>query len=159
MLRHWLERVDDRFMGTPLDVHPHDAILHAMRLAAGEVAYCDAQVRRLSEDELFERPNKETWVELPSGPIVMVEEKRDAEVVSRWVQLRDNAADRMAKYGEMAIRVGVEERRIKLAEQEANLVSRFFEAVLGDLNLSPQQFQKVGPAMRKHLALVEGVAV
>jgi hypothetical protein len=144
-------------MGSPLAVHPHDAIIWAMRLCAGEVLYCDAQVARLSEEELFELPRKQTFAIMPSGKYELVEEKREYDLISRWVRLRDNAADRMAQYAALAIKCGVEERKVKLAEQEATLVSKYFERVLSEVHLSPEQFARVGPAMRKHLALIEGV--
>lgn len=154
-LRHWLERVDDRFMGTPLDVHPHEALLQCLRITAGEVRYCDQQIRRLEEDELFERPATETLAVMPSGRVVVAEEKRGFEVISRWVQWRSSALDRLARYSKMALDVGIEERQIQLAEREADLIGRYFEAVLGDLELTPAQQKALGPAMRRHLSLVE----
>lgn len=154
-LREFLERVDDRFMGTPVDIHPHDAILMAMRFAVGEVLYCDAQVARLSEEELFEVPRRQTVAQMTDGHFEVIEEKRDPELISRWIRLRNGAADRAAKYAEMALRCGVEEAKVKIAEQEANLVSRYFETVLSEINLTPDQFKRVGPAMRKNLQLLE----
>src|SRR6516165_4539144 len=84
-LKTWMARVDDRFMGSPIDVDPHDAIIHAIRVTAGEVKYCDEQIRKLSEDELFERPLETSVQQLPSGKWVVIEEKRNPEVISRWV--------------------------------------------------------------------------
>ena len=40
-LRTYLERVEGRFMGTPLNIAAEDAIMWAMRVSAGEAAYCD----------------------------------------------------------------------------------------------------------------------
>jgi hypothetical protein len=155
-LKSWLERVDDRFMGSPIDVHPHEALLHALRVTAGEVAYCDEQIRKLQEDELFERPAETYYAQMPSGAWQLIEEKRDAEVISRWVQLRDGSLDRMAKYSKMALDVGIEERTVQLAERQAELVTRFFESVLDELELTPEQYEKLGPAMRKNLVLTQG---
>lgn len=138
-LHRWLKRVDDRFMGTPLDVDPHDALLHAIRIAAGEVAYCDAQIRRLEEDELFERPRKKTYQRLPSGSLELIEERRDAEVISRWVSLRRDAADRMARYSKMAIDAGIDERRVAVAERVADVIAPLLQNLADDLNLTSKQ--------------------
>lgn len=120
-------------MGAPVDVHPHDAILWAMRVSAGEVVYCDQQIRRLEEDELFERPTKTQLVELPSGKIEQIHESREPEQFSRWVRWRDRAMKNMAMYAKMALDVGIEERQIQLAEKQAQQLVNVITAVLTDL--------------------------
>lgn len=129
----WLARVEGRFMGAPVDVHPHDAILWAMRVSAGEVVYCDQQIRRLEEDELFERPTKTQLVELPSGKVEEIHESREPEQFSRWVRWRDRAMKNMAMYAKMALDVGIEERQIQLAEKQAQQLVNVITAVLTDL--------------------------
>lgn len=151
LLKQWLERVESRFLGTPVDVQPHDAILLALRIAAGEVKYCDAQVTRLSEDELFERPESLIWVESPDGESNLLTEKRNGEVISRWVSLRRDAVDRMARYAKMAIDVGIEEREVNMTLRDAHQVATFFECVMNDIGLSQSQRVKLGPAMRRHI--------
>lgn len=152
----WLERVDGRFMGVPLDVTPEEAVIGALHLTAGEVAYCNEQIARLTDDELFERPARETYVEMPSGRCELVEVKVDPEQLSRWVQIRDSAIDRMAKYARMAAEMGVEERTIALAERQSKYITDFVEQVLEDIELTPRQHKRLGPAMRRHLELLEG---
>jgi hypothetical protein len=158
VVKEWLTRVDGRFMGTPTDIHPHDAILKAIRITNGEIDYCDAQIARLCEDELFERPLTVILAEMPDGNKELITQKRDAEVLSRWVLLRQAATDRLARYSKMALDIGIEEAQLKLAEREADMVSDYLEAVISDLSLTPDQRRKLGPSMRKHLELIEGTA-
>lgn len=132
-LSDWFKRVEGRFMGEPISIHPHDAILWAMRVSAGEVAYCDQQIACMSEDELFERPSKVTYVEMPSGQIESITEVRDAEQLSRWVLWRDHAMKNMTTYAKMALDVGIEERQIALAEQQAQRLVAVISKVLSDL--------------------------
>jgi hypothetical protein len=120
-------------MGHPIDIDPNDAILWAMRIEAGEVAYCDAQIQRLSEDELFERPQREHVVELPSGQIETIVEIRDAEQMNRWVLWRDHAMERMARFAKMAIDAGIEQRQLELAEQQAHQLVQVITSILTDL--------------------------
>lgn len=133
VLRGWLERVEGRFFGTPTDIEPAEAIMLAIRITNGEIIYCDEQIARLSEDELFERPLKTMYAEMPSGEFEIVEEKRDAEVLSRWVSFRDNAVERLARYAKMALDVGIEERQIQLAEQQAQQLVAVITSILTDL--------------------------
>jgi hypothetical protein len=150
-LRKWFDRVDDRFMGTPMEsIHPHEAILWAMRVSAGEVAYCDAQIARLEEDELFERPLKQTTIALPSGNIETVTEVRDVETMNRWVMWRDHSMKNMATYAKMALDVGIEERQIQLAEQQAQQLVAIISAVLTDLGHDLQDF-RIRDVVRKRL--------
>lgn len=126
-LKHWLSRVDDRFMGSPVDIQPHQGILLALSIAAGEVHYCQEQIRRLHESETFERPLKETISD------EFTTETYDSEVVSRWVTLRDNAADRMAKYAKAASDMQIDEQQIKIAEGQAQQIVSVITKILTDL--------------------------
>ena len=157
-LRGWLDRVEGRFMGVPKDVTPADALATALRIAAGEVEYCTQQIARLCDDELFERPARTVYAEMPSGGWEMVEERRDAEVVTRWQQLRTAAMDRMARYAKMALDVGLDERQQTLQENQAALIARFFETVMNDVELTDEQTKLLGPAMRRHLEVIESTA-
>lgn len=155
LLYDWISRVDDRFFGSPRDISPHEAILKAIAITHGEVLYCDAQIGRLSEDELFERPLQTTVADMPDGSTTLITERRDAETVSRWVTFRQSAIERLARYSKMALDIGIEERQLMLAEREADMMSTYFESVLRDLELSPQQRKALGPAMRKHFGIIE----
>jgi len=155
LLYDWIARVDDRFFGSPTDISPHEAILKAIAITHGEVLYCDAQISRLHEDELFERPLHTTVADMPDGSMQLITERRDEEQVSRWVSFRQNAVDRLARYSKMALDIGIEERQLALAERVANIVSDYFEAVLRDIELTPLQRKQLGPAMRKHMDIIE----
>lgn len=135
----WLERVDDRFMGTPIDVDPHEALLQAIRIAAGEVYYCDRQISRLEEDLLFERPARKVYTRLPSGHLELIEVRRNEEQMNRWVQWRKDATDRMARYSKMAIDAGIDERRVAVAERVADVLAPLLQNLADDLHLTPKQ--------------------
>lgn len=156
-LANWMARVELRFFGSPVDMHPHEAIMFALRVTAGEVAYCDAQIERLSEDETYERPVRTIYSLMPDGHGEYIQERRDAEILSRWASLRASAIDRMARYAKMAIEVGVSELEVKLAESESKIIASFFEACMDDLELTSEQREQVGVSMRKHIHLVTGL--
>lgn len=143
-LLYWLERVDGRFMGAPLDVEPHEALLHAIRVTAGEVSYCDQQITRLSEEELFEKPTR--TVVTDSDEFSSVVTYRGEDVISRWVSLRTLAVERMAKYSKMALDAGIAERQVQVAERFADAIAPLFKGLVEDLNLTPEQ-AKLLPAV------------
>jgi hypothetical protein len=145
-------------MGTPIDVDPHDAIIHAIRVTAGEVNYCDSQIRKLSEDELFERPLETNIAQLPSGKWIEVEEKRTAEVISRWVTLRDDALGNLVKYSKYAIEVGIDERRVRVAERVADVIAPLLTDLAVDLNLSDEQRKLLPMVIDRRLRSLEAAS-
>ena len=157
-LKMWMARVDDRFMGSPIDVDPHDAIIHAIRVTAGEVKYCDEQIRKLSEDELFERPLETSVQQLPSGKWVTIEEKRNPEVISRWVTLRDDAMDNLVKYSKWAIEVGIDERRVRVAERVADVIAPLLSDLAVDLDLTDEQRRRLPMVIDKRLRVLEAAS-
>ena len=69
----------------------------------------------------------------------------------------ERASDRLASYAAAALKAGVDERKVRLHEQQGALVSQVIRAVLGDLNLSPEQEALVGTVVPARLrALSEG---
>jgi hypothetical protein len=154
-LRDWLSRVDDRFMGTPLDIDPHDAIIHAIRVTAGEVKYCDAQISRLHQDELFERPLETSIQQLPNGKWVIIEEKRNVEVISRWVVLRDEALANLVRYSKWALEVGIDERRVRVAERVADVIAPLLNDLALDLDLTDEQRELLPGVIGKRLRALE----
>jgi hypothetical protein len=156
VLARWFTRVEARFFGTPIDIHPYDALMKCIAITHGEVIYCDKQMRKLTEDELFERPLTRTETQLPflEGGKVMVTERRDMEQISRWHTLRTNAIDRLARYAKMAIDIGLEERELELAKSQAEVIRLFVDACVSDLNLTSEQRKQVAPIMRKHAGII-----
>jgi hypothetical protein len=146
-LSDWLGRVDDRFMGTAIEVDPHEAIVAGISICAGEVAYCEAQISRLAEDELFERPLLTELVEMPfSHEFNTITEKRDAEVISRWVSLRDSAVDRMVKYSKIALDLGIAQERVNAATRVADAMVPLLKRLPQALSLTAEQ-QALLPAL------------
>lgn len=50
-----------------------------------------------------------------------------------------------------AIKAGIEERRVQLAEQQGALVAQAIRAILGDLQLTPEQQSRVSEVVPRHL--------
>ena len=68
------------------------------------------------------------------------------------------AQDRLAQYATAALRAGVQERQIKLAEDQGMLVAQVIRAVLDDLQLTSEQSGRVPEIVPRHLRLITGNA-
>lgn len=74
-----------------------------------------------------------------------------AAKLAEWIdQLRKLCTD--------AIRCGIEERRVRFAEQQGQMVADVIKAILGDLDLTPEQQGRVAEVVPLHLRRLMHVA-
>jgi hypothetical protein len=66
------------------------------------------------------------------------------------------ASDRLASYAAAALKAGVEERRVRLAEQQGALVAQAIRNILDALHLTPAQLELVPTVVPAQLRLIGG---
>lgn len=120
-------------MATPIETDPVSAISGILNLSAGQLTYTTMKVADLREEDLFGESGINVWV--------------------RW---QERLMNQTAKFANIAAAMGIEERRVKIAEIQTTLMTRMIEAVVGELDLTPAQRKKVGPAIRKALPVIAG---
>ena len=130
--------------GLPVDTTPEQAILDEVRRTAGHVRWLEEQVHALTRGEL-------TW-----GITKVKEGGDDAGVTEEAVPhalLRLYQAERahLVKVCGEAIRCGIEERRVRLAESQGNLVAEALRRILDDLRLTPEQQARVAQVVPQRL--------
>ena len=138
-------------LAQPIETDPSQALLDLVSSAAGEVAYWRNRV-----DEIQDRDEKR----LTSGLTKITEGKdrggvttlRTVETVAAieyrmWV----DAQERLARYATAALRAGVEERRVRLAEDQGALVAQVIRRILDRLDLSEWQAEMVGSIVPEEL--------
>jgi hypothetical protein len=135
------------------EIDPHVAMLEEVYRAAGVVAYLDEQVRSLPEQE-------QVWgvtekVEKSAGEFPGTDTTYAAEL-NVWIRWWQQERAALAKVAREALAAGVEERRVRLAEQQGALLADVIRRVLGDpeLGLSAEQQQKAAPVVARHLRAV-----
>lgn len=103
------------------DTNPTDALLEEVQWTAGHVAWLRARIQESQAGDQGEG----------SGTDAVA-----AQVVLELYQ-RDRA--HLLSACKTALAAGVEERRVKLAEQQGALLADVIKAILGDLHLTPEQ--------------------
>ena len=121
-------------LGREVPIHPHDAIVWSIEIAAGELMYANEQVAHL---------DIERWVTVSD------------RLVHPWVVFRNQANDRLMNYAAIAARVGIEERRVQLAEQHGERIAKVIRAVLLERGVDPDA-PETRESVRRHLTLVAG---
>jgi hypothetical protein len=146
-------------MGLPINaLDPEEALLECIRIAGGEVRYASERIAELRPEEavgpvVTTRPLKEEkGAESPEYRI----EEHGAPAVHIWIEVRHRAMDRLVNYTKIAIAAGLEERRVRVAEQQGELLAKAVQGILKELGVADDP--KAPEIVRRHLTLVAGDA-
>lgn len=138
--------------GAPKDVDPAQALLDLVHWTAGEVEYWRTRVRTLAEQD----EDALTWG--------VTRDKSGGQDYGTTSEAKPNVAyamlyaaqDRLAQYATAALKAGVAERQVALAEQQGSLVAGAVRAILDALGLSPEQWARVPDVVPAQLRLLAG---
>jgi hypothetical protein len=134
------ERLLRRRLGMRLDdtsPDPAQILLNLVATKATEVEWLDAKIQALeSDDDLFWGVTKRKKGETAFGSTS--EETREAAQHIIY-QLLHKAQDQLAKYTSDALRAGIEERQVKLAERTSAQFSWILQQLITRLDLTPTQ--------------------
>jgi len=130
------------------EIDPHEALLEEVHRAAGIVAWLDEKVRSLSEEELTWGVTQE--VTKQSGETPGVDTTQSAEL-SVWVKWWQQERAALAKVSKLALDAGVEERQVRLAEAQGAKLAQVIRDILADLDLTPEQQQRVPVVVPRRL--------
>lgn len=126
--------------GLPREIDPHAALIEELHRTAGHVAYMAQMIRDLEGDSALKQYQRGD-----NGTI---------ERPSVWIELYHEERKHFASVAKTCIAVGIEERRVKLAEQQGELMAQVVRGILADLDvdLTPE-VQKV---VRKNFTVIQG---
>lgn len=147
-----------RLFAAPVDIDPAQALLELVQWTAGEVRYWRAEVAAIAENS----PHALVWGKAkseegfgPQGPVDTTTMEAAPPVAYRMLE---SAQDRLAKYAAAALRAGVEERRVRLAEDQGAAVAGVIRKILERLDLLEWQAELVPTIVPEELrALTAGV--
>jgi hypothetical protein len=140
--------------GIKIQTSATEALLEEVQWTAGHVAWLRERVQEIESSARIEGTDRE-------HPLVwgVTKEKSGGEdrgttkeaVPNVWLRLYQQERDHLVKVCSAAIKAGIEERRIQLAEQQGALVAQAIRAILGDLQLTPEQQARVPEVVPRHL--------
>lgn len=137
--------------GVPVDTTPTEAILSQVRIWAGLELFYRERAESLSDnDRIWGVTRRKTGGD-----------DRGTTYEARphiWITMHESASINLVKFCAQAINAGIEERKVRLAEQQGALVADVIKRVLGDLDLTPAQAARVGEVVPRHLRLLSGGA-
>jgi hypothetical protein len=129
-----------------------EALLDEVQWTAGHVAWLRERVQEIEQGELTNSGEQ---------PLIWSRTRRktggddwgetEEATASIWLKLYQQERSHLVRVCAEAIKAGIEERRVRLAEQQGQLVAQVIRAVLDDLNLSAEQLQRVPDIVPRHL--------
>lgn len=120
-----------RRYGAERGVNPFIAILEEVRRTAGHVAWLGVKVA--------EAPNDEALLESHN----------------QWLKLYQQERGHLVKVSETAVRLGLEERVVKVEERKAEIMVRAFLATLQELGIPQDALEAAPGVLRKNLLALE----
>lgn len=136
------------------DVDPAAKLLDMLYVAAGEERVWGEQVQRLRETAPHKLTAVQTRISVGKDRGGTTELRHVDATVAVEYRLWTEAQERVAKFAAAALRAGVEERRVKLAEDQGALVAQVIRGVLNDLKLSKEQAAVAPEVVTRHLKLL-----
>jgi hypothetical protein len=116
--------------GDPVETTPLAALKGVLRLTAGHVAWL--KVRIAAMDDL------------------------DGPEAAMLTKLYGEERDRLTRVGKACLDSGMKQIELEAAERQTAVMGTFLEAILDELDLTPEQRQQVGPAIRRAIPVVAG---
>lgn len=138
--------------GTPRDVDPLTELLDLISHKAQEVEFLRFKVEALGDDAKVWGPVEHQEGVGPMGAVDMSTAK--AVPNTWWVMLR-SAEDQLAKFVTAALKAGVAERQVQLAEQQAAVMVGMVQRALASLTLPPDLLEAAHAAFAREFRAVE----
>lgn len=146
--------------GLKIETTATEALLDEVQWTAGHVAWLRERVQEIESAALTEGTDRE-------HPLVwgITREKSGGEdrgtteeaAPNIWLKLYQTERTHLVKVCAEAIKAGIEERRVRIAEAQGALVAQAIRAILGELQLTPEQQARVPDVVPRHLrALASG---
>jgi len=137
--------------GLPREIDPRDALLEEIYRTAGAVDWLHQQVQKLEAEKVTWGISEE--VEKQASEFPGVDTTRKA-AVNVWVELWQKERRHLVDVCKAAVQAGLEERRVRLAEQQGAMLAGVIKNILGDLDLTPEQQGLVATVVPRHLRAV-----
>lgn len=138
-------------LGLPREIDPGQALLEEVWRTAGAVAWLEARVHELGEDDLVWGMTKQKDGGDDRGTTY---EAKPSIWYELWVRERKHLTEVCDK----TLRAGVEERTMRLAESFGQQIHGFLDGVFRDLHLSAAQQKLVPTVVPRHLRAIDGGA-
>lgn len=137
--------------GLPRRTNPHQALLEELDRTAGHVAWLGQVVAALDKDTELVGPVGEEGEDSKTGTM-----HHPSVEPSVWVKMYQAERKHLTDVAATCLKVGIEERRVRVAEAQAQLFAQALTGILADLGVTINK--RVGEVVRKHMTAIDAAA-
>lgn len=131
-----------KLYGLPVEVDPHTALLDELWRTAGHVAWLRERIAEVEEaNKLY-------------GPVGGQGGGHPSMEPHVWIRLYQEERRHLSLVAQACIKAGIEERRVRIAEAQGQLIATVIRGILMDLGVHSRP--EVPTIVRRHLALAAG---
>lgn len=141
--------------GLSREIDPRDALLEEVWRTAGAIDWIQHRIQEMDPDALVWGMTE--WKTGYQGDDSL-SVKTESATLSVWVEMYQRERAHLVSVSKAAIGAGIEERRVRLAEQQGQLLGDAIRAILGDLNLTSDQQALVGTVVPARLRELSATA-
>jgi hypothetical protein len=128
--------------GDPLDVDPGIELLNEVKRTAGHVAWLRNKIEYADPEALAS--NYWTYKRSTESSISRTELEHDPEAQKRqyigvWMELYQRERMHLVRACQIAIQCGIEDRKVRIVERQAEHIGRVIYGLLEDVGLDPTQ--------------------
>lgn len=145
-------------LGYPVgkDIDPGQALLDEIQFTHAHVLWLRAKVQELSgEDLIWGITSQETGTERGE----MVDKATYSSEANIWYQLYLQERKHLVMVSAAALKAGIEERRVKLAEDQGHMVAGVVQRILAALNLTVAQQQLAPQVVSREFRALAALSV
>jgi hypothetical protein len=139
----------------PVEISPSDGLIAEVHRTAGAIAWLEAQIERVTGDTpdnlIYGIRKTKEWSGGEDGGGSSTE---SGPGVHDWLQLWQKERRHFVDVCRVTLAAGIEQKRLDLAQEQAQQVVTVLKGVFADLGLSPAQEAMLGVVVPKHLRLV-----
>jgi hypothetical protein len=160
--------------GIPIDTTPEQGLLDEINRCAGHVAWLQDKVQSLTETDLvwgMDSAKSLMSAETPDDLLELVQGRELYEAVMKaganvWLKLYQEERRALVTACSIAIKAGLEERRVRMAERQGMQLAAVVRQTLVNMGVPTSEMHRLPDALRKALgsvvkvpSVVEGATV
>jgi len=147
--------------GIPIETTPEQGLMDEINRCAGHVAWLLSKVQSMTDAQLVWGPAEARRLERTSDVSELSQDVELYEVIMKaganvWLALYQQERSALVRACGIALKAGVEERKVRIAERQGMQLALVFRAFCEELNLPAQYLDQVPEALRMALQRVLG---
>lgn len=141
------------------DLTPEEALLQTVRESAANVAFYRARVQEIVGEADLDDPNHPliwgvTQNVSTGASATPGDDETSAAGANVWLTLYKEERELLLKASAAAVRAGIAERKIRLAEMGADIIVGRIRQIINALNLTPEQMHQADIVIPKQIVML-----